>query len=329
MRHLYAHPNHNSSSACKSFLYFSLPCLYYFVSKDTSSFYSHWYNYDSHCIPSLISELCSAFIPLTCLMIWSILPTCPAAQNYQSFLLAHLSRSFQAICQLLNEAYHEMHSIQPQPSLWIPIFNRSAACLHLFSQENSPQTPQKKAHHITPSCKLKPHKVPILKGFPTGGLSPASTPLYTPQLAIYILNLDHYNLLLQVQMRQSPPLNLIPCQKIRLRTCLIRVLTLWGPWISPKTIFLGALLAHGLCLQEGDPNTAIHPAFCSMDKSLIELPDAPEESCTIRKDSELMCVLYPSTLGSQQRMKIDDSRIAERKKETEIYWKLSTSDDKD
>ncbi|KNZ55503.1 hypothetical protein VP01_265g5 [Puccinia sorghi] len=30
-------------------------------------------------------------------------------------------------------------------------------------------------------------------GFPTGGLSPASTPLYISQLAIYILNLDHYN----------------------------------------------------------------------------------------------------------------------------------------
>ena len=40
--------------------------------------------------------------------------------------------------------YHKEHSMLPQASLGIPVVNRSTACLHSFSQANSPQNTQTK-----------------------------------------------------------------------------------------------------------------------------------------------------------------------------------------
>ncbi|KNZ52652.1 hypothetical protein VP01_3490g3 [Puccinia sorghi] len=56
--------------------------------------------------------------------------------------------------------YHKAHSMQPHALLCLPVFNRSAACLHLFSHAKSPQTPQTKIA-ITSSFQFKPHKLPF------------------------------------------------------------------------------------------------------------------------------------------------------------------------
>ncbi|KNZ50257.1 hypothetical protein VP01_4521g1 [Puccinia sorghi] len=47
--------------------------------------------------------------------------------------------------------YHKAHSMQPQAPLWVTVVDRSAECLHSFSQANSPCTPQTKFPITSPS----------------------------------------------------------------------------------------------------------------------------------------------------------------------------------
>ncbi|KNZ56264.1 hypothetical protein VP01_2449g1 [Puccinia sorghi] len=80
---------------------------------------------------------------------------------------------------------------------------------------------------------LQPPQPPLglARGFPTGGLSPVSTPLYIPQLAIYILNLDH-NRHLSTNNPPSPGPVLNPC-----RTCVNSLVEALAPIPHYSSLF--------------------------------------------------------------------------------------------
>ncbi|KNZ60141.1 hypothetical protein VP01_1604g2 [Puccinia sorghi] len=99
----------------------------------------------------------------------SILSPCSSSPIFQGYLpVSQFLTGWTSFLISFSTAwhYHKAHSMKPHEPLWIPVFNRSAACLHLFSKANSTQTPQKKSPSIPPSCQLKPHKSSVLHNCP-------------------------------------------------------------------------------------------------------------------------------------------------------------------
>ncbi|KNZ60280.1 hypothetical protein VP01_1580g2 [Puccinia sorghi] len=154
----------------KSFLYLSLPLLYYLVSKAKSSSSSLFYLQCFHSSKFVLNSMISS-THLSSPSTLFIFSPCSSFLVFQGHLSLHGSvKQTQTYC-LLKAALSQSALNETSSTLWIPVVNRFTAFQHLFSQANSPQNPQTKIPIPSP-----PHSNSNLTNYHS----------YTPPLPIHL-----------------------------------------------------------------------------------------------------------------------------------------------